>query len=67
MWLVMVKHPWSDLSICLGGFPLTPAKGPGLPDAFVPLFEHREAAERWSQGKYVILEVAEGGGAVDAQ
>lgn len=59
MWLVMVREEWSDIEIA--GLPLRTAPGPGMPDAWMPLFHDRAEAERWAAASSAaVVEVANG-------
>ena len=52
-WVVMAVHSWDCLQAC--GVPL--AAPPEGPQGFLPVFENRELATKWSNGRFPVLEV----------
>ena len=59
MWLVMMRKDWSDLEVA--SFGLSVKAGPGMPDAWMPLFKDRAEAEAWAAASNAaVVEVADG-------
>ena len=51
-YVVMRKQGWDALTFSANGFPcrIEPNDDPDQPIGFIPVFETREAAEKWADG-----------------
>lgn len=62
LWCVLRVHGWDNFTSTSNlPFPvsITEPDDPEQPSAFLPLFSTREAAEKWAEGKYEVVEVRE--------
>lgn len=55
-WVVMAAQRWSALTTSLG-FDVSDRVEAGMPSRWIPVFEAREDAEAWAEGRYAVREV----------
>jgi hypothetical protein len=54
MWLVMAAFPFKSMTA--NGWPV--GTDPGEPTHFAPVFTSKEDADKWSGGRFEVLEIA---------